>query len=371
MEILGRYILRGEEQRMYKLIRFDKEENYINDFLELPKKLYSKDEIVQNQKEEREILLEKHILSKYFKIYKLICYKENEASARCILTIYPNDDCSYIGYFESIKDNQCSKLLFEEVGRISKENNCKKIQGPVDTSFWVKYRLKTNNFHKKPYISEPYNKEYYLDLFLFGGYKIIETYVSNYYEKPPFFNYSDKKAKGRYENFINKGYKIISPKPRDYDKTIRIIYSMLMELYNNFPIFKDIKEEDFVQIFASYKYILDFSMVKIVYYKNEAVGFAIAMPDYGNMLYGKLGLKEYGKLFLKKLRSNNYVLLYMGVKPKHKGLGNAIVQTMIGKVKARRSTAIGSLIKEGKVTQGYVHDKIASTNTYALLEIEL
>lgn len=356
---------------MYKLIRFDKEENYINDFLELPKKLYSKSEIVQNENEEREILFENHILSKYFKIYKLIVYKDNRASTRCIITIYPNDNCSYIGYFESVNDAKCIELLFEEAGSLSKANNCKKIQGPVDASFWIQYRLKTNNFHRKPYISEPYNKEYYLNLFLSGGYKIAETYVSNYYEKPQFFNYSHKKAKQRYEDFINKGYTIISPKPKDYDKVIRIIYRLLMELYKNFPIFKNINEEDFLQLFSSYKYILDFSMVKIAYYNQEAVGFVIGMPDYSNMLYGKIGLIQFAKLFLKKIRSSNYVLLYMGVKPKHKGLGNAIAQTMIDKVKVRRATSIGSLIKEGKVTQGYVQDKITSTNTYALLEYDL
>ena len=355
---------------MYKLIRFDKEENYINDFLQVPKKLYSKSEIVQNENEERQILLEKHLLSKYFKIYKLIVYKDKKALARCILTIYPHDDCSYIGFFESINDIECTKLLFEEAGRLSKVNNCKKIKGPIDSSFWIKYRLKTNNFDRKPYISEPYNKEYYMELFLSGGYKIIETYVSNYYEKPPLFNYIDKKCKDRYEDFTSKGYTIISPKQKDYDKVIRIIYSLLMELYKNFPIFKSISEEDFVQHFSSYKYILDFSVVKIAYYNNKAVGFVIGMPDYGNMLYGKIGLREYAKLSLKKIRSSNYVLLYLGVKPKHRGLGNAMVQTMIDSVKRKRATSIGSLIKEGKVTQGYVQDKITSSNTYVLLEYD-
>lgn len=123
------------------------------------------------------------------------------ACARCILTIYPGDDYSCIGFFESVNDIECSKLLFEEASRISKANKCKKIVGPIDCSFWIKYRLKINNFHKKSYVSEPYNKEYYLDLFLAGGYEIAETYVSNYFEKLPLFNYIDKKSMGRYKRF--------------------------------------------------------------------------------------------------------------------------------------------------------------------------
>jgi hypothetical protein len=356
---------------MYKLVTFDKEENYIRDFLKIPKELYSKSEIVQNEKEERELLTEKHLLSKYFKIYKFIVYKEMKACARCILTFYPGDDCSYIGFFESINDSECTRLLFEEVSRLSRVNKCKKIKGPVDSSFWIKYRLKIDNFDKKAYVSEPYNKEYYLELFLASGYRIAETYVTNYYEKPPMFNYTDKKSKERYDKFISKGYHISSPSENDYDVVIREIYKLLMELYNDFPVFKSISEEDFVQQFGNYRRILDFSFVKVAYYKDIAVGFVISMPDYGNMLYGKIGFVKYVKLLFKKIRSSNYVLLYMGVKPEHCGLGNAMVQTMIKNVQKKRSTAIGALIKEGKVTQGYVYNKIISSNTYALLDYDL
>lgn len=71
------------------------------------------------------------------------------------------------------------------------------------------------------------------------------------------------------------------------------------------------------------------------------------------------------------MRSSNYVLLYMGVKPEHCGLGNAMAQTVIKNVQKKRSTTIGALIKEGKVTQKYVGSKIITSNTYALLEYDL
>ncbi len=355
---------------MYKLISFEQEEHYIRDFLSIPKKLYTNRELIQNEKEERELLLGQHVLSKYFNLYKLLVYKGNEPVSRCIITIYPDDLSSYIGFFESIEDTECTRLLFEKAKDISRFNNCHKITGPVDVSFWIRYRLKTNNFHHKPYVSEPYNKDYYIDLFLDAGYHIMETYISNYYRKPP-IHFNDQKSKERYRNFTSKGYTILSPSMKEYDSAIRTIYKLLMELYGKFPVFKQIQEEDFVQHFISYKYILDFSIVKIAYYNEEPVGFMIGMPDYGNMLYGNIGLKEYLMVLLKKIRCSNYVLLYMGVKPKHRGLGNAMVQTMLNIVKRRRASGIGSLIKEGKVTQGYVSDKIESRNTYVLLEYNL
>ena len=42
----------------------------------------------------------------------------------------------------------------------AKEHKFRKIIGPVDASFWLKYRLKINKF-ERPYTGEPYNKDYY------------------------------------------------------------------------------------------------------------------------------------------------------------------------------------------------------------------
>lgn len=356
---------------MYTLIAFDQEETYCNDFIALPKKLYSSREIVQNEKEERELLLGNHVLSKYFKLYKFLVYHDNKVVARCIITIYPNDDCAYLGFFESIEDTKCSSLLFQKAKDIARMNHCVKIMGPMDASFWIRYRLKTNHFNRKPYVSEPYNKSYYLDLFLAGGYQVAETYVSNYYKRPPLFRSFDRKSKARYEEFMQKGYTLVSPSVKEYDSAIRSIYQMIMELYQDFPLFKSIREEDFVKLFNSYQYILDFSFVKIAYDQGKAVGFVIAMPDYHNLLYGKIDILTYGKVFLKKIRSSNYVILYLGVKPEHRGLGNAIGKTIIDQLKLKRATSIGSLIKEGKVTKGYGFNIITSRNTYALLECKL
>lgn len=60
-----------------EIVKFEKEEKYINDFLSLPIKLYSKKDIMQNEEVERNILLEKHILSKYFNVNKILIYNEN------------------------------------------------------------------------------------------------------------------------------------------------------------------------------------------------------------------------------------------------------------------------------------------------------
>ncbi|MDR2940799.1 MAG: hypothetical protein LBV08_10865 [Clostridiales bacterium] len=357
---------------MYKVAHFDKEEKYIYDFLGLPEKLYRPKELTQNRQEVQALLLGRHILSKYFKTEKIVVYDgTGNTSARCMLTIYPGDSTLYIGFFECINDKKCASTLFGWVESYARSHNFKNITGPVDASFWVKYRLKTNMFDKPPYLSEPYNKDYYLNLFLGSKYTIKEKYVSNIFYKLPLIKYEKQKYKRRYEEFTRRGYKIISPKRKDFNVAIRQIYKLIMNLYSDFPIFKYISEEDFCQHFKYFKDILDMSMIKTAYYKGEMAGFFIGAPDYGNSLYFKLNLASYIKIFLKRLRSKNYVMLYMGVDKAHQGLGKALVQTVIKNIHSKHSTAVGAFIQKGKITETYAEDSIASKYEYALLIREL
>lgn len=354
---------------MYRAVIFEDEETYINDFLALPPKLYLPDNLTQNEAEERKLLLNNHVLSKYFTLKKLLIYDDTgQVSARCIMTIYENDPVLYMGFFECINNKACAEVLFCQVNSFAKANHYEKIIGPVDASFWLKYRMKINLFDKAPYASEPYNKDYYQELFMDNGYMVCQRYVSNIYKKLPLFYGKKGKYERRFREFTDKNYKIVSPKKKDFDKVISQIYHMLMELYSDFPVFKPITEADFQAHFHYFKGIMDMSMVKTAYYNGEMTGFFIGIPDYETSLYGKVNLLTPIKVLLKRVRSANYVMLYMGVKKEHKGLGKAMIRPIIRNIYFKRATAIGALIQEGKPTEHYVEDSIHSKYKYVLLE---
>ena len=51
-----------------KCINFNNEKNYINDFIDLPKKLYNKKNNMEDSTTIKKLLLNEHPLSKYFKL---------------------------------------------------------------------------------------------------------------------------------------------------------------------------------------------------------------------------------------------------------------------------------------------------------------
>lgn len=349
-----------------KIINFDTESKYIDKFLMLSRKLYTKNDNMENPEDIRKLLLGTHPLNKYFKLYKFIILDNNDIVARFVITVYPDDSNGYIGLYECINDDNVSRFLFDEAYKFVKEKKLKSIVGPVDCSFWNKYRLKINLFDKRPYTGEPYNKDYYFKQFCDNGFKVIEHYTSNIYAVVS-DDYSNAKFEEHFREFNEAGYSIISPKIDEYEKIIDELYYLLSDLYSDFPIYKSIELDDFRAIFYSYKSIINLNMIKLAYYKDKMVGFFISLPNYNNIVYH---LNFFNILKILKLKKNpkEYVLLYMGVDKEHRGLGKALASSIVEELRNSKLPSIGALARDGKLTQNYADDLISTRYEYVLLE---
>ncbi len=346
----------------YTVIEFKKEDKeYIDEFLKLPKKLYSKKEIMQNEEEERQILEKKHILSKYFKIHRfLLIDKNGKALARAIVTFYENDENAYIGYYECVEDINVSNFLLEHLERFIAFNGYKKIIGPYNCSFWIGYRFKTNNFGR-PYTGEPYNKPYYPRFFENAGYEISNEYSSNQFSKISKYQRNDTFTY-RLKELQDKGYEFVEPTEESFDSQLRLIGNMILDLYSTFPSYKPIDSEDFYELYKDLKKIVDYSMIKLAYYDGEMVGFFVSIPNYSNAI----NRKNYLKILKNKIVTKEYILMYLGVKKEHLGLGRALAESMKNELKHNGATSIGALIKKGNANKAYFKELITKEYNYVL-----
>ena len=350
-----------------KLIKFDKEEEYIKEFTGLPAKLYGKKDNMEDPSSMRKILLGEHPLCKYFALDKyLVTDDQGTVAGRFCITTYEGDDTAYIGYFECIDDKAVAKFLFDSAYDICKSKGYKRIEGPVDSSFWIKYRLKINRFGS-PYTGEPYNREYYFDLFKDNGYEVKEHYTSHAFRAID-DSYQNEVYEERFKEFLAHGYEIRSPGPGEFSTAIEDVYRLVTDLYSDFPIFKDVQKEDFCEVFKSYEQIMDMSMTKIAYFEGKAVGFYVSIPDYGNLVYHTGNPVNILKILKLKKKPERYVMLYMGVDQAHRGLGKALVYAIMKELMKSKVSSIGALMRDGKKTQEYAADDITDVYEYVLLE---
>ena len=356
-----------------KCVQFHYEKKYIKDFLKLPKLLYSKENNMEDPGEIENILLGKHVLMKYIdELYKFIIYdNDNNPVARYAITTYKGEeDVCYIGFFECVKDELVAEFAFMEADIWAEVHGYKEIVGPVDLGMWHKYRLKIDNFDKRPYTGEPYNKDYYYRMFTDNGYVIKDKYTSDSYDKLE-EAFSIDRIKKRYDYFIEKGYEFKSPTIDTWDKCIEEVYELIMKLYGSFNTFVKLEKDDFIGIFGSYKKILNFEMVKIAYYEGKAVGFVIGIPNYNNRVYHLNNLKNIVDILRIKKNCKDYLITYMGVDEGHKGLARALSQLLLVELSKKDATFVGALIREGTATSGIVKEVLNFKYNYVLMNKKL
>ena len=346
-------------------VEFTNEKRYIRDFIRLSQTLYSSKENTENPTTIRQLLTDKHPLSGYFKLHKFLIYEDKHPLARFAITTYPKDDNAYLGFFECINDPNVAKKVFAQVDEFAKQNHYQTIVGPVDASFWIKYRLKINKFDRTPYTGEPYNKNYYFKLFKDNGYQVSDHYTSNYYQLPQ-YEYINHWYESIYHKYIDRGYEILDLQMDEYAESLAEVYGLLMDLYSDFPIFKSIAKEDFLANFMNYKSVINPSMVKLGYYNGEMVGFLISFPNLSNLAY-HLNPVNLARILYIRNHAKEYVSLYMGVNHEHRGFGRALVYALIQELNQNHASNISALMHDGKVTQKYAKERIDETYEYVLM----
>lgn len=346
---------------------------HIKDFLDFPKYIYSDEYCPQDYKTEKQLLTGKHVLSKDFKITPMIAYQVScdnyRVLARCIITEYENDDKAYIGLFESIDNYYVYTKFLLEVERKCKSLGKKQMVGPVDASFWIRYRFKQSSDRRfrDTYTGEPYNKQTYIRMWKDAGFEVDNVYSSNFYRQVEETD-SSEKCKLRIRQMTEKGYIIKNSSFKSFDKDIHEIYRMITTLYSNFPMYKNLTFEQFKKLFGYLKWVLNYSMVKMVYKDGKAVAFFICVPNYTEIY------KENNLIFILvnllriRRKPKEYVMLYMGVEGKHLGLGGALAEVTKQELFKNKCTSIGALIQEGKATNIYYKNLIVGKATYVTLK---
>ncbi len=318
----------------------------------------------------RELLAGTHPLSRQCSVRAFVAYREGEPAGRVLLTRYEGQPELYLGFFECVDDEQVSAGLFEAAERVAADVGATAIVGPVDASFWVRYRLKASGFENAPYFSEPLNPPYYLRLFEAAGYAVSDTYVSHLF--PGARPDQDFSAFEKHlDDLKARGVVIRSPHWWEWGRTLREIHGLLHELYSDFPVFAPIDYDDFRAIFRGFRLLADLSMVSIAHHEGEAVGFMVAMPDYPASIWTGSAARRLLTVARTRRHPGRYVLLYLGARPEYRGLGATMTGLVAREVNRRRAGAVGTLIHEGKVTERYAPDLVAARNTYVLLRKEL
>ncbi len=239
---------------------------------------------------ERKRLLDrrKNPFFKHAEVEIFIAEREGELVGRIAAIVdhlynsFHQEKVGFFGFFESINDAAVSTALFDAVRAWLKSKALASMQGPTNPSMNDEIGLLIDGFHDSPSIMLPYNPPYYADLCeSYGLKKVMDLYCYSLMK--------DSMEHSRVDHLAELIRRRNSVQIRTLDlKNFRREVERVKEIYNrawekNWG-FVPLTEEEIDNLAENLKPILDPDLALFAEVSGKSVGFALALPDFNQVL---------------------------------------------------------------------------------------
>ena len=310
----------------------------VREFLDLPKRLYKNEPhwiCPLDQDIENRFHVETNELLRDGEAIRWIVRDEQNQTVGRIAAFYNRDlvkASEYMptggcGFFESINDQEVANLLFNAARDWLAARGMEAMDGPInfgDRDQW--WGLLVKGFEFTPLYTNPYNFEYYIQLFENYGFQ-------NYFNQ---HTYLRELAEGLFPENVYERVKRLQEEPRyrfeHMDKRhIETYADDFLSVYNKawagFSGVKPIDREHAFKLMNTLRPIIDERLMYFAYYDDKPIGFYLMIPDLNGIigpLNGKFGLWQ--KLrFLWRLKvskkAKRIFAIIFGVIPEFQGKG--------------------------------------------------
>ena len=254
---------------------------------------------------------------------------------------YNGKKTSYVGNItvnEAFREK--GREILEEIFKQLKNEKVQVIIGPLNGTTWNTYRYVTEKGERPKFLMEPWNEDYYPDLFEKTGFVSLAGYISSISENmKKSENIKRKMEKIKKFDFYND-IKVESIENKDLNEVLNDVYDLTIEAFKNNFLYTELDREIFLKMYMSYKDKLVKQFFKLVYLKEELVGYVFGIPDYAELYYKK--------------KVDTVILKTIAVAPKYngKGIGYILIEEFIKEVQNNGySNIIYALMHESNVSK--------------------
>ncbi|MGQ9630041.1 MAG: N-acetyltransferase [bacterium] len=203
---------------------------------------------------------------------------------------YHNERAGFFGFFESVDDEEVAAALFREGEAWLKEKGAEVVRGPMNFSANDECSFLVEGFGSPPVILLTYNPPYYIDLIEGLGYvKSMDWFAyccDDTIEVPERFRRVLRRIEG------DPSIRIRNADLSDFDNEVERIKEVYKSAWGRNWGFVPPTDEEFREIAAKLRRIVDPRLVYIAEDRGRPVGFSITIPDINRAL-----IKARGKLF--------------------------------------------------------------------------
>jgi GNAT superfamily N-acetyltransferase len=289
---------------------------------------------------------------------------------------FHNENIGFFGFFESMNDQAVATALFDTAREWLRSKGVALMRGPANPSSNDDWGLLVDGFHESPAIMMPYNPPYYSQLFeTYGLKKVMDLFA--------YVLRTERMKVGRAVRLAALVRQRTSARIRTLNmKNLTGEVDLVKEVYNNAWSsnwgFVPLTDEEIDYLAADLKQIVDPDLALFAEVNGRVVGFALALPDFNQVLRripsGRLFPFGLLKILLYRSKIDSVRLLITGVIKEYQRRGiDAVLYTEILERGARKRIYRGEaswILETNKMMNSGLEAMNAErTKTYRMYEM--
>ena len=228
-----------------------------------------------------------------------------------------------IGHFEALNDPERVTDLLARAADWCHEQGADVVIGPMNGDTWHSYRFSIGPREERPFYLEPYNPDYYPQLWEAAGFEVLATYHSRRIDD---LKGAAREFAPRWHSVREEGYRFEPIIAEDLDRALDRIYDLVCVGFAANFLYTPISREDFKAKYDGVELLLEKDLSFFVLDEDGSeAGFAFVFPDYAPAIAAMKGKKHLlAKLkFLMKRRRVHANIKTFAILPEHRGRGLA------------------------------------------------
>jgi len=227
-----------------------------------------------------------------------------------------------IGFFEALNNQEAAESIFKEAVKWFREQNIDRIIGPMDEDIWHACLMNKGPFDGTSFLMEPYNPDYYPELWENFGFRKISSYSTKQVDElKPLV-----KTLKEFKTFLKeKKYKLRPLNMNCFSEELKLMYDLFNQTYCQSFMYIKPSMEDFISFFEEIQPIIDPELIIFAQDQSgENIAFLVALPDYYEAIKsmkGKQSLMAKVKFLVNLGKANTVNIKDFGIKVEHRHTG--------------------------------------------------
>ena len=238
-----------------------------------------------------------------------------------------NDKLGFVGFFDSINDQQVANSLFLAAEDFLRSNGMTAVRGPISPSINDEVGLLVEGFEYPAAVMMPYHPTYYKTLWENAGYDKVKDLLAWQIDQSK--SMTDKLIRGTDLIKQRSQVRVRSIDMKNFDKEVGLIRDLYERGWEENWGAVPLSADEITMLAAELKQVIDPDYILFVEKGGETIGFSLVVPDINQAFRAGKAIPKgamnlpvaISNLMTQKKAIDTLRIILLGVMPEYRGRG--------------------------------------------------